>query len=335
MIFAHIAGLSEQLKNKFTQTINNNCFIIQDLDKLTEKITNDKNMKLLIQKYEYYCDKSKSLGVTKLQAKQYLAKSRETERKMSFYWKNKMNFYILETINSNPPNKKIILIGYCNFFKNIRIFINIQTNTKIFYSIADDPQYIKDIVRSNLDIHREDIINGNFNLDLINPTILAKKREITSGIYAKNGYILKSWNSIIKLLELSLQVNTTPDALFFASSIEYDKKICINKLIGYSDDWIAIVSGFKTKALVKGYENDDTDKPFIQEIEKDGLKILEAPIFLYAITNTVLFTPIITKNYIYKYETNKPVQIHDKIKINNVKQKLIEMGIKLIGLKKK
>ena len=335
MIFAHIAGLSEQLKSKLLTEFFDSNYIFLDLDKLTEKITHDKNMKLLIQKYEYYCEKSKSQGVTKLQAKQFVIKSKDIERKMSFYWKNKMNFYILDTINLTPPNKKIILVGYCNFFKNIRIFINIQTNTKIFYSITSDPEFIKDIVRSNLDNSRELIINGTYNLDLINPIILNKKREITGNLYVKNGYIMKTWDQIVKLLNLSLQNYSIPPVLYFASKNDYNKKIQNGKIIAYSDDWIAIISGFKTKSLVKGYESDNPDKPFIQEVEKGGLSILSDSIYLYATINTALFTPIITKNYIYKYETNNPVQIHEKIQIPNVAQKLKEIGIKLIGLKRK
>ncbi len=335
MIFAHIAGLSEPLKNKLIDSFADSHYIFKDLDLLSSKITNDKNMKLFIQKYEYYCDKSKSQGVTKLQAKQFVTKSKEIERKMSIYWKNKMNYYILDIINSTPPNKKIVLIGYCNFFKNVRIFINIQTNTKIFYSIASDPDFIKDIVRTNLDMYREDIINGQFNLDLINPTILSKKREITANLYIKNGYMLKPFDSILKLLNLSLQNYSVPQVLYFASKTEYNKKIPLDKIIAYSDDWIAIIAGFKTKGLVKGYESDNPDKPFVQEVEAGALSLLTQPIYLYAITNTLLFTPIITKNYIYKYETNKTVQIHEKILIQNPKQKLGQIGIKLIGLKRK
>jgi hypothetical protein len=335
MIFAHIAGLSETLKTQLSNSFLDSNYVFLDLDKLTDKITHDKNMKLLIQKYEYYCEKSKSQAVTKLQSKQFVTKSKDIERKMSIYWKNKMNFYILDTINSNSPTKKIILLGYCNFFKNIRIFIPIQTNTKIFYSIASDIDFIKDIVRSNLDNSRESIISGTYNLDLINPIILTKKREITAGIYGKNGYTLKSWDGIIKLLGLSLQNYSIPQVLYFASQTDYNKKIPLNKTIAYSDDWIAIISAFKTKALVKGYEDDNPDKPFVQEVEKAGLDILSSPVYLYAITNTSLFVPIITKNYIYKYETTRPVQICEKIQILNVGKKLKEIGVKLIGLKRK
>lgn len=335
MIFAHIAGLSESLKNQLIHSYADSNYIFLDLDKLTDKITSDKNMMLLMQKYEYYCEKSKSLGVTKLQAKQFVIKSKDIERKMSIYWKNKMNFYILDTINSTAPSKKIILLGYSNFFKNIRIFICIQTNTKIFYSIASDPNFIKDIVRSNLDNGREAIISGTYNLDLINPNILSKKREITAGIYGKNGYILKTLNEITKFLNLSLQNYSVPPVLYFASQIDYNKKISLGKTIAYSDDWIAIVSAFKTKALVKGYEDDDPDKPFVQEVEKGGLGILSNPVYLYAITNTSSFIPIVTKNYIYKYETISPVQICEKIQILNVGKKLKDIGVKLIGLKRK
>lgn len=335
MIFAHIAGLSESLKLKLTNSFFDSNYVFLDLDKITEKITNDKNMKLLIQKYEYYCEKSKSQGVTRIQAKQYVIKSKDIERKMSFYWKNKMNYYILDTINSTQPNNKIILLGYCNFFKNIRIFIPIQTNTKIFYSIASDSDFIKDIVKFNLDTNYDSIINGMYNLDLINPTILNKKREITANLYVKNGYIMKTWDQSIKFLSLSLQNYSIPPILYFASKTNYDKKIPINKLTAYSDDWIAIIAGFKTKSLIKGYEFDNPEKPFVQEIDKNGLNILDDSIYLYVITNTLTFTPVITKNYIYKYDTNKQVQIYNKTQILNVKQKLKDIGIKLIGLKRK
>ena len=146
---------------------------------------------------------------------------------------------------------------------------------------------------------------------------------------------MKTWDQIVKLLNLSLQNYSIPPVLYFASKNDYNKKIQNGKTIAYSDDWIAIISGFKTKSLVKGYESDNPDKPFIQEVEKGGLSILSDSIYLYATINTALFTPIITKNYIYKYETNNPVQIHEKIQIPNVAQKLKEIGIKLIGLKRK
>jgi hypothetical protein len=333
MIFAHIAGLSDNLKIKLVETFVNSDYIFQDLEIFTEKIIKDKNMKALIQRYEYYFEKSKNINNNKIQCKEFIKKSKDIERKMNFYWKNKINYYILNLINSTNPNKKIVLIGYCNFFKNIRIFINIQTNIKIFINLNTNSNFIKDIITSNLDNYREDIINGTFNLDLLNPSFLIKKREITTNIYSKNGYDLKTLDQIIKLLSISLQVYDTPSVLYFASKTNYNNKINLKKIIAYSDDWIAIVSGFNDKSLIKGYQNDDENKPFVQEITSGSLQKLNDSIYLYVINNTTLFTPILTKNYIYKYETNKPVQIFEKITINNVFSKLKEKKIKLINIK--
>jgi hypothetical protein len=337
MIFAHIAGLTDIFKNKLINTYSSSDFIFQDLEIFTEKIIQDKNMKALIQRYEYYCDKAKNINTTKIQSKLFIKKSKDIERKMNFYWKNKINYYILNLINSTNPNKKIILLGYCNFFKNIRIFINIQTNIKIFINLSlnTDNNYIKDIITYNLDTYRNDIINGTFNLDLINTSCLIKKREITTNIYVKNGYDLKTWDEITKLLSISLQNYDIPSVLYYASKTNYEKKINLKKIIAYSDDWIALVAGFNDKSLIKGYQNDNENKPFIQEIKPNTLNNLNDSINLYVITNTTLFTPILTKNYIYKYETNKVVQIHDKIKINNVHSTLKQKGIKLINIKTK
>jgi hypothetical protein len=333
MIFAHIAGLSENLKIKLTEAFINSDYIFQDLEIFTEKIIQDKNMKALIQRYEYYFEKSKNNDNTKLQSKDFIKKYKDIERKMNFYWKNKINYYILNLINSTNPNKKIVLIGYCNFFKNIRIFINIQTNIKIFINLNTNSDFFKDIIISNLDNYRQDIINGTFNLDLLNPSFLIKKREITTNIYSKNGYDLKTWDQIIKLLSISLQIFDTPSILYFASKTNYTNKINLKKIVAYSDDWIAIVSGFGDKSLIKGYQNDNENKPFVQEITSGSLQKLNDSIYLYVINNTTLFTPIFTKNYIYKYETNKPVQIFEKITINNVYSKLKEKNIKLINIK--
>ena len=333
MIFAHISGLTDILKNKLIETYSKSDFIFQDLEIFTEKIIQDKNMKALIQRYEYYCDKAKNINTTKIQSKLFIKKSKDIERKMNFYWKNKINYYILNLINSTNPNKKIILLGYCNFFKNIRIFINIQTNIKIFINLNSENNFIKDIITFNLDTYRNDIINGTFNLDLLNTSYLTKKREITTNIYLKNGYDLKTWDQIIKLLSISLQNYDIPSVLYYASKINYNKVINLKNIIAYSDDWIALVSGFNDKNLIKGYQNDDENKPFIQEIKANSLNKINESINLYVITNTTLFTPILTKNYIYKYETNKVVQIHNKIIIDNVYSTLKQKGIKLINIK--
>lgn len=334
MIFAHIAGLPENLKNELIKKYKSSNYIFQDLENFTELILNDKNMKIMIQRYEYYCDKSKIQQITKLQAKQFITKSKDIERKMNIYWKNKMNYYILELIKQTNLKKKIILFGYCHFFKNIRIFINIQTNIKIFVNL-NSQEYIKDIIRNNLKNHSEDIINGNFNLELLNPSFLTKKREITCSFYLKNSYDLKTFETIEQLLQMSLETYDIPSILFYASKINYESKINLKKIIAYSYDWISLIAAFNEKKIIKGFQNDDESKPFIQELEENLFDKLQNSMYLYVISNTALFTPIFTKNYIYKYETNNPVQIYKKLLIVNVYTKLKEKKIKLINYKKR
>jgi hypothetical protein len=328
MIFAHIAGLSNDLINKIINKYKNK-YIFKNIEDYTKIIINDKNMKSLIQRYEYYYEKSKTINITKLQSKQFLKKSKDIEQKMNIYWKNKMNYYILELINKSDPKKKIILFGYCNFFKNIRIFIKIQAKILIFANI-NSIDYVKEIIRNNLKNYSEDIINGNYNLDLLNLQYLIKKREILINIYIKKAYDLKTYDNIINLLTTSIQTFDNPSILYFSSIIEYNKKINLKKLIAYSYDWISLVSAFNNKNIIKGFINDDESNPFIQELEPKLIQLLSNNMYLYVITDTALFTPIFTKNYIYKYSINKPVTIYKKILIKNVLLKLKEKKIKLI-----
>ena len=327
MIFCHISGLQNFIKKELITKFPN--YIFKDLEDYTQIIINDKNMQALIQRYEYYLEKSKSSNVTKLQSKQFIKKSKDIERQMNNYWKTKINYYIIDLINKSDPKKKIILLGNCNFFKNIRIFINIQTNLKIFIDDNSNDN-IKDIIKNNLDQYRNDIINGNYNLEQLNYNYLIKKREILKLIYIKNGYSLKTYDNLIKLLLINNNIIDNPNILYYASDIDYNKKINLSKIIAYSDDWISLVSSIKTKQIIKGFENDDHSKPFIQELEPNLLSKLKCKTFLYVINNTSLFVPIFTKNYIYKYETNKSVQIYKKLQIDNIYNILKEKKIKLI-----
>jgi len=331
MIFAHIAGLNTESKKNITNTFKNSNIIFKDLEDYTDKILNDKNMKALIQRYEYYFEKSKSQGVTKIQAKEFLNKAKVLERKINFYWKNKMNFYILDLINEVKPSQKIILIGYSNFFKNNRIFVNIQTNLKFFVQI-NPVEHVKEVIKFNLETYSNDIINGSFNLDFLNYQFLIKKREIISSLYLKNGYQVKTIDNIIRDLQLNNQNidNIIPNVLYFSSKTNYTNKINLKKIIAYSYDWISIVSAFNNKNLIKGFQNDIESKPFIQEITKNTINKLQDSIYLYVINDVSSFIPIFSKNYIYKFRSNKPVTIYKQITIDNVYSKLKEMKIKLI-----
>ncbi len=63
-VFCHIVGLNNKIKDKIIDILQgkNFNFEILDLDKITQKIINDKNMNIMYQKYEEYFQKSKLKG---------------------------------------------------------------------------------------------------------------------------------------------------------------------------------------------------------------------------------------------------------------------------------
>jgi hypothetical protein len=332
MIFAHIVGLSQNHKHILYEKYNNSKYIFKDLDDLTDLIMEDKNMSSLIHRYEYYIDKSKNQNITKLQSKQFLAKSREINTKINTYWKSRIDFYINEIINEDCKESKfVILLGYCNFFRNIRIFNVIKTSIKIFITI-DMEIYTREIIKINLDEYRNDIIDGNFSLDLINPTYLSKRRDTVHGIYMKHAYEDNTIDECITFLGNSLENYDIPSILFYASKYKYTNRIPLKNIVAYTDEWTAIISSFNDKKIIKGYENDDYSKPFIQELSKGRFKTFNKPIYIYIITNTSLFIPVFTKNYIYKYKLNQSAQISRTIEIPNALKKLKELNISFVTM---
>lgn len=328
MIIAHVAGLTQNLKQLFKDTFVDSKYTIIDLDDYTDIIMEDKNMTGLVQRYEYNLEKSKNQSLTKLQIRQHLAKSREINLKINTYWKKQIEFYVNELGNENT-DKSIILIGYINFYRNVRIFLNLDVVAKIFVSI-DINEYSKETIATNLELYKDDIINGVFNLDLINGTFLVKRREMVSSIYEKNGYQKKIFADTLSFFDNNLKNNDLPSVLFYASEHLYKKKIPIKPITVYTDEWIAIASALGNKDIVKGYIENDHNKPFIQEQKVDALKKFTKKIYIYAIINTVMFVPIYSKNYIYKYKSSNIVQIGRTIEIKNAKNRLLELGIELL-----
>lgn len=336
MIFAHIAGLSQKHKLQLYQKYGNSKYIFKDLDDFTDLIMEDKNMMSLIHKYEYYLDKSKNPNMTKIQAKQFLAKSREHNTKINIYWKSRLEFYVNDfekEIDENIVNKDkfTILLGYCNFYRNIRIFNAIKTINKIFIDIPLN-DYTKEIVTINLDEYRNDIIEGNFSLDLINPSFLSKRRETVASIYVRHSYEKKSFDECLLFLGNSLENYEVPDVLFYASKYKYSGRIPLKSITAYTDEWMAIVSAFNDKKLIKGYVDDNYNKPFIQELSKGRINELKKKLYIYVITNTALFIPIFTKNYIYKYKLNQSAQISKSFETDSAYRKLKELNISFVSL---
>ena len=190
------------------------------------------------------------------------------------------------------------------------------------------------IIKNNLREYEQDIINGEFNLNYLDYSFLIKKKEMLNFLYIKNGYELSNLDNIFTHFNIS--DNVIPNLLYYVSDIDYKKKINLNNnlfLVAYSYDWISLISCNKKHKLIKGFINDNVDKPFIQETEKNTLENLKTSCYLYVINDTSCFTPIITKNYIYKYKCKKPILFLEKIFIENIYNKLVNMKIKIIKYK--
>lgn len=328
MIIGHIAGLTQNLKSQFKDIFTESKYTIVDLDDFTDTIMEDSTMSKLIQRYEYHMEKTKNGNSSKILIRQHMVKSREINLKINAYWKKQMEFYINE-IGNDDTGKTIILIGHINFFRNIRIFLNIDITAKIFVNISSE-DYSKETIETNLDLYRSDIINGVFNLDLINGTFLCKRREIVTSLYQKNGYQLKTFDICVSFFDNNLKNDDLPAVLYYASEHLYKRKIPLKPITAYTDEWVAIVSAIGSKEVIKGYIDNDLASPFIQEQSENALSKFVKKIYVYAIINTIMFVPVYTKNYIYKYKSSNIVQIGRTIEINNAKNKLSELGIKFI-----
>lgn len=320
-IFAHIAGLNDSGKQAVIDAFSKKEYYVLDLDDVTSKIIEDKHMIYMFERYEYYLEKQKDLNLTKLQQKQMSIKVKVLERDMNLYWKKKLDNAILDVLESTYL--PVILIGYSTYFKNHRIGINIKSSFKFFQKL-NLIEHAKHIVSVHLEEHKNDIINGTFPLDYLNHSFIIKKRDNISAQYQKMGYHLDTINNIINSLYIALN-EAIPNTLYYASTENFVKKLPLTngKIVAYEDDWIALVSALNNKNIIKGFTANN--KPFVRAKESD----LSKELYLYMITDTSGFSPVPSKNKVYKYQSAKQPTFKQKMNIYDVLTKLNEMQIKV------
>jgi hypothetical protein len=337
-IIGHIAGLTDDTKNALYDIFKKSQLFklveIIDVDLITTKIIEDTNMEQLFGKYEYYIERSKDSNLSNVENKNSLTKAKNLEKKMFQYWKAKMEYYINKLVNNSK--KKIILIGYLSFFKNHRIYINLDIVSKFFLKVNYN-DHAKTVIKYNLEHCKDDIIDGNFDLNFLNIDFLIKKRIQLQNIYTKISYIVMNLNSIINTIELNCQTNI-PDILYYASFVKYEKKIPImtNLIQVYSQEWLALSSILLSSDNINKINDDipnniekglnKNGKPFIN-ITRDQSKKLNKIGYIYEITKTEYFLPYPTKTNVYKYFTAKPVKINRALVIDNILKQLKELNI--------
>lgn len=331
-IIGHIAGLTDTIKDELYNSLKksylNKLIEIIDVDTITTKIIEDNNMELLFSKFEFYSDKSKNINCSQLENKNALTKAKQLEKKMFQYWKVRMEYYINKI--SASSTKKILLIGYLSFFKNHKIYINLNIISKFFVKV-DYNDHAKLIISHNLKHFHNDIVDGIFDLNYLDPAFLIKKRVVLQNIYSKINYIIMSLNNIVSTIELYCQISI-PETLYYASFTKYDKKIPVldNIIQTYTLEWLSLTSILNSldnnqNNIEKGINN---NKSYVN-ITKEQSALLSKKGYLYEIKNTESFLPYPTKHNIYKYFTVKPIKINRMLEIDNILNQFKQLNINI------
>ena len=244
---------------------------------------------------------------------------------MTEYWKNKFKLLLEKEIKKHK-NKKIILIGLNTHFKNSRIFVKIECNLKFFVRL-DLLENAKNVIKCNLDEHRNEIIEGTFPLEYLEIDFLIKKRENLLGLYKKNGYELKSITSIIKIINnnIDFKIDSIGD-LYYASRDKKVKKVnSEDRLIAYNVPWLAALSCMDCKNVKKGFKKNNG---FVKQEKRGGFNELKKECYLYKIDKSNFYHH--EKGKGIKFASNQQTKILENYYIKDMYEYLIENGIKLI-----
>ena len=254
---------------------------------------------------------------------------------MNKFWKSKLEYNIQKFINKNK-DKKIIFIGLNTHYRNPRIYVKIDAIFKYFIKL-NLISNAKNIIEYNLDHHRNEIIDGTFPLQYLEPDFLIKKREMLQNTYIKIGYKLKSIKNIIQSIDINIKNNNNfnhINKIYIGTNTKLDGKIypfSQGQLIGYSNEWLALLSiiGKSNNLLKKGFLN---NKPFIKELKKGGLNTLNKNGYIYEVNkNNFAYHE---KGKSFKFVSNKPSKIEKRIFVPNIYKKLKEdYNIKIISYK--
>lgn len=291
-VICHIVGLNNFLKQKFISYLAEKYsnIVVKDLDDITNNIRNNKKM------ITFYDKLSKvKLKKNKIQLVQQI----------NTLWKKSLINNINRMYKKNH-DKKIILLGLCTYHKNHKLRIKIDTKNKFFIKI-DDKKNAINIVEYNIDIYRKNIINGSFPLRYIDHQFLMKQRIKLKKIYTNMNYKLKSYQSILKWIDLKMeQCIAKDDKIISGGALDNNKNI-ISKQI-FNNDKVKVDS-------TKVFNNNIDDKKVYVGSSKNynsNIKIKKN----YRKDNLHKILGVKNKNYITGY-TKKWLAILSSIKDNN------------------
>lgn len=312
-VLCHIVGVNSSIKGKLINFLTSKKININviDLDLITDKINQSKEMNELFKQIENIEDKSKKI--------------KDIEKSMVTEWKTKFQKDLDSEIKKHKD--KIILIGMSSYFKNHRINVKIDCKLKFFVRV-NLTIHAQNIIENNLNNYKNEIINGTFPLNLLDLESLIQKREILINIYKKFGYQLKSLNSIIEIIASNYNFNMeTIQDLYVATDKKFVKKIEIDEAngIGYTIPWLAIVSSLNSKNISKGFKQ---NKAFIKFNQYENKNILDNDCYLYKVNTENFYHNKNGKGI--KFRASNSVKIDKSYYIDNIKKYLNDNEIDII-----
>jgi hypothetical protein len=304
----HIIGLNPYNKKEFISSLNNKIFNAIDLDIINQEIIMDSEMDKYYRQY------------VKLKADKN-DKFKEVDKKMTNYWEQTFIKKVEESINMKKTN---ILVGQNSHYKNLSKKIPIDCTNK--FIVKSDPDHeVKELIRWNLENHKEEIIGGSFPLQYIDYDALKKKRNVIEEGYKKNGYIEKTIDQISTMINLIEKSNNMNNEIWVSMKEPYNIGSMIypkinSKLTGYSDANIALLGsinfdGDEVKRMLDR-QTADVMEITLKEVKPKGLQKLKTKRYLYLVESKTFMPDENGMNH--KFFSQLPVKILAKEKIEDL-----------------
>jgi hypothetical protein len=298
----HIIGLNPISKKELIETMNIKVFNPIDLDDINNSILNDTNMNSMFKSYHKLKENKND-------------KFKDLEKKMTVHWENKFLELLGEKVKLD---KKNILIGKNNHYKNLARKINLNTLNKFYIKNTEDD--IKQLIKYNVDNYKSDIVSGVFPLEYLDYNYLSKKKDNLIVTYKKSGYIEKDFEQIKTILKLLEDKIIDIPGLWVALKDPYNlgskiHPIKNDKIMGYLDPNMALLGSFNFSKdeLKKNYNGKEIR---IKELKSQSLDKLKTKRFLYLVDKNP-FIPH-EKGANQKFFSQTPVTILQKEKIEDV-----------------
>lgn len=314
-ILCHVLGLDLFSKNLLISNFGKNSKIdIIDLDELNEEIFKLDDVKNIDKK------------IFSLEKKKINTKLTENEIETLKFYKKKLtklwktNFLtILDQTSQFIKKEKIIIIGNNYLYNNIRVNVPINSKLKFVLRVNYDKNS-KTIIESNLNLFREEIINGKFQLQYLSKDFIIKKRKQMEELFKKKNYSYQFLDQIIFTIRSNLTLLNNleiPKELFYASFELCKGKICPltgQNLICYYDDALPMISLLENSLLINNE---------IKIHDKDK-NLISRPIYLYKVDGSKFtkYNGLKTSSYV----TTQPCKIIKTIKIKDILNCLTKLG---------